>query len=48
MSNIRHIDDVSNLLSSSGYVSDENIATALFLAIRLQRPLLIEGHAGVG
>jgi MoxR-like ATPase len=29
-------------------VSDENIATALFLAIRLQRPLLIEGHAGVG
>ena len=48
MSNIQNIDDVSALLSTSGYVGDENIATALFLAIRLQRPLLIEGHAGVG
>ena len=33
---------------SSGYVGDREIATAVFLAIRLHRPLLVEGHAGVG
>ena len=42
------IDDVSRLLDARGYVGDEEIATALFLAMRLRRPLLIEGHAGVG
>ena len=35
------------MLASSGYVGDQEIATAIFLAIRLHRPLLIEGHAGV-
>jgi MoxR-like ATPase len=42
------IDGVSRLLEARGYVGDEEIATALFLAMRLRRPLLIEGHAGVG
>ena len=42
------ISDVSRLLDTRGYVGDEEIATALFLAMRLRRPLLIEGHAGVG
>jgi MoxR-like ATPase len=31
-----------------GYVMDQSLATALYLVIRLGRPLLIEGHAGVG
>jgi MoxR-like ATPase len=48
MSEVETIEDVSVLLSDSGYVGDEDIATALFLALRLHRPLLIEGHAGVG
>lgn len=42
------IDEVSRLLEARDYVGDEEIATALFLAMRLRRPLLIEGHAGVG
>ena len=42
------IQDVSALLSASGYVADEDIATAIFLAMRLRRPLLVEGYAGVG
>jgi MoxR-like ATPase len=48
MSEVETIEDVSVLLSDSGYVGDDDIATALFLALRLHRPLLIEGHAGVG
>ncbi len=31
-----------------GYISDEQIATALFLAQKLQKPLLVEGPPGVG
>lgn len=35
-------------LSSSQYIADESLATALFLAIRLGKPLLLEGAPGVG
>ncbi len=35
-------------LAESGYVCSRQIATALFLAIRLQKPILVEGPAGVG
>ena len=35
-------------MARSHYVGDSEIATAIFLAIRLHRPLLVEGHAGVG
>ena len=31
-----------------GYVTDEELATIVFLLLKLPRPLLIEGHAGVG
>lgn len=31
-----------------GYLADEGLATAVFLAMRLRRPLLLEGEAGVG
>jgi MoxR-like ATPase len=41
-------DDVANSLSSHGYLPDEGIATAVFLAMTLHRPLLLEGEAGVG
>jgi MoxR-like ATPase len=42
------VEDVETLLAATAYVGDAEIATALFLAMRLRRPLLIEGHAGVG
>ncbi|MGA9277234.1 AAA family ATPase [Ilumatobacter sp.] len=40
--------DVSTALSEQGYLPDEGISTSVFLAMTLQRPLLLEGEAGVG
>jgi MoxR-like ATPase len=42
------VDEVSERLRSAGYLTDEEIATSVFLADRLGKPLLIEGPAGVG
>ena len=35
-------------LAGIGYIADEGLATALFLAAKLPQPLLLEGEAGVG
>ena len=40
--------DVASALSRQSYLPDEGIATAVFLAMTLHRPLLLEGEAGVG
>ena len=42
------VDDVLLRLSALGYVADKRIATTLWLADRMQRPVLVEGPAGVG
>jgi MoxR-like ATPase len=42
------VDDVVAGLADQGYLADEGLATAVFLGLRLQRPLLLEGDAGVG
>lgn len=42
------IDDVARRLSRTGYLPDTATATAVFLADRLGKPLLVEGPAGVG
>jgi MoxR-like ATPase len=42
------VDAVAALLKRGGYVADRSLATALFLALRLHRPLFLEGEAGVG
>ncbi|MCJ0903242.1 MoxR family ATPase [Rhodococcus sp. ARC_M6] len=42
------VDDVIERLAQTGYLSDKGTATAVFLADRLGKPLLIEGPAGVG
>ncbi len=42
------IDATLELLQSGGYVGDRAIATVLFLALRMKRPLFLEGEAGVG
>ena len=42
------IDATLDLLSANGYVADKSLATVLFLALRLGRPLFLEGEAGVG
>jgi len=40
--------DVAKGLSENDYLADEGLATSIFLALRLRRPLLLEGEAGVG
>src|SRR5947199_3519153 len=40
--------DVADALTAHDYLPDEGLATAIFLALRLHRPLLLEGEAGVG
>ena len=42
------IDSLSNGLVQAGYFADRRLATAVFLALKLQRPLLLEGEPGVG
>ena len=42
------IETTLDLLSNGKYVADRSLATALFLALKLGRPLFLEGEAGVG
>ena len=42
------IQDMQALLADNGYLADENLVMALYLAQKLQKPLLLEGPAGVG
>ena len=42
------IDALISALQSVGYEPDRRLATAVFLALKLQRPLLLEGEPGVG
>ena len=42
------VEETLALLSRGDYVADRPLATALFLALRLKRPLFLEGEAGVG
>ncbi|MEZ4584968.1 MAG: MoxR family ATPase [Gemmatimonadales bacterium] len=39
---------IAALLRTAGYLADDDLATALFLALKLERPLFLEGEAGVG
>jgi MoxR-like ATPase len=40
--------EVEQALSTHGYLPDQGLATSVFLAMSLRRPLLLEGEAGVG
>ena len=42
------IDEVQDLLRKQNYISDRGLAIPVFLALTLQRPLFLEGEAGVG
>jgi MoxR-like ATPase len=42
------VDATGALLESADYVADRRLATAIFLALKLARPLFLEGEAGVG
>lgn len=42
------IDETLDLLTGADYVADRALATVLFLSLRMNRPLFLEGEAGVG
>ncbi len=42
------IDDVQEALRGRGYIADRGLATSIYLSLRLGKPLLLEGEAGVG
>src|SRR5215831_9647283 len=39
---------LTETLRTGGYIADRGLATALFVAIRMHRPVLLEGEVGVG
>src|SRR4051794_41762834 len=42
------IDELDSALARASYLADRGLATALYLALKLEKPLLLEGEAGVG
>ena len=44
----KSIDETHKLLTSADYVADRSLATALYLALAMKRPLFLEGEAGTG
>jgi MoxR-like ATPase len=42
------VDEVEQALARESYLPDRGLATAIFLALAMRRPLLLEGEAGVG
>src|SRR6201990_1060447 len=44
----RSVSDTLALLAQGQYVSDRSLATAIYLSLTLNRPLFLEGEAGVG
>ncbi len=42
------IDALEQALAAASYLPDRGLATALYLSLRLEKPLLLEGEAGVG
>jgi MoxR-like ATPase len=45
---IQSIDQVQQALAEQLYIADRSLATAVFLALKLNKPLFLEGEAGVG
>jgi MoxR-like ATPase len=48
VADVKNVEEVRDALAAHDYLADEGLATAIFLALRLNRPLLLEGEAGVG
>ena len=44
----KSIDETADLLKANGYVAGRDLATVVFLALKMGRPLFLEGEAGVG
>ncbi len=44
----KEINQIHSLFKANGYITDETIALSVFLAMKLKKPLLVEGPAGTG
>ena len=42
------VDDVINRLAEQKYICNRNVATVVYLACAMRKPILVEGPAGVG
>lgn len=42
------LNDIKKLLQEHGYITEDNVAMSVFLSLQLNKPLLVEGPAGVG
>ncbi|OQP61738.1 ATPase [Niastella vici] len=47
-SNNLQLSDIQSMLQQQGYITDKSVAMSVFLSLQLNKPLLIEGPAGVG
>ncbi len=45
---IVQLNDIKKMLLEHGYITDDSVSMSVFLSLRLEKPLLIEGPAGVG
>ena len=48
INNINKKDQISESLSEVGYISNVGLSTAIYLTLKLKKPILLEGEAGVG
>jgi MoxR-like ATPase len=48
LSNLSTIEDVQRAMFAQSYIADRSLATAVFLALKRRKPLLLEGEPGVG
>jgi MoxR-like ATPase len=48
LANLNTIEDVQRAMFSQNYITDRSLATAVFLALKRRKPLLLEGEPGVG
>jgi len=44
----KNLDDIKQMLATQGYITNDGVAMSVFLSLQLEKPLLIEGPAGVG
>src|SRR4029450_5042251 len=44
----RSVDELQQALAGQRYMADRSLAVSIYVALRLQRPLFLEGEAGVG
>ncbi len=45
---IKSVEEITNQLSKIGYISNLGLSTSIYLSLKLKKPLLLEGEAGVG